>query len=239
MAQRLTAGNDTISVSVGNSSYLNDTVDGLGGIDTIVVDAWYPSFNFSLSTTGDGVLTLTMTGASGGSINFVNFEKIKFSNATVNLGSAGNDKITGTSHDDAFLDGLGGNDTIDGGAGNDKIFGGWGSDYLKGGSGHDTFVFNTAPSSANADKISDYNAAQDTIELENSVYAALGAATGVIAAAKFCLGTAAHHASDRVIYDQKTGSLYYDADGSGHGHQVLIATLTNHAAITKADILII
>lgn len=237
MAQLLTAGNDTINVSVGgNSPYLNDTVDGLGGIDTIVVDAWYPSFQMSLSTTGDGVLTLT--GASG-SMNFVNFEKVKFSNVSVNLGTAGNDKITGTSSDDSFLYGLGGNDTIDGGAGNDTICGGWGKDFLKGGLGHDTFIFNTAPSAANADKISDYNAPQDTIELENSVYTALGAATGVIAAAKFCLGTAAHKASDRIIYDQKTGSLYYDADGSGHAHQVLIATLTNHAAITKADILII
>ena len=42
----------------------------------------------------------------------------------------------------------------------------------------------------------------------------------------FVLGTQAEDADDRIIYDQATGNLYYDADGSGSGGPVLFAQST-------------
>jgi Ca2+-binding RTX toxin-like protein len=43
--------------------------------------------------------------------------------------------------------------------------------------------------------------------------------------------------NDRLIYDQTTGKLYYDADGSGLGAAVQIATLSNLAALHHDDFL--
>jgi Ca2+-binding RTX toxin-like protein len=53
------------------------------------------------------------------------------------IGTAGNDKLTGTDLDD-FMDGREGNDIVDGGAGNDVVLGGADNDALSGGLGDDT-----------------------------------------------------------------------------------------------------
>ena len=69
-----------------------------------------------------------------------------------------------------------------------------------------------------------------------TVFAAIPA--GGLARTDFHLGTAAADAGDRIIYDQPTGRLWYDADGSGGRAQILFAILDNHAAITSVDFLI-
>ena len=38
---------------------------------------------------------------------------------------------------------------------------------------------------------------------------------GVLKSAEFYQGTKAHDTSDNLIYNKKTGALYYDADGTG------------------------
>ena len=52
-------------------------------------------------------------------------------------------------------------------AGNDIISGRGGKDVLAGGAGFDSFLFNTAPSSSNIDRITDFNVAADEIQVEN------------------------------------------------------------------------
>jgi Ca2+-binding RTX toxin-like protein len=137
------------------------------------------------------------------------------------LGGAGNDVING----------LGGNDVINGEAGNDT---------LTGGAGSDTFLFNTAPSAtANVDTITDFNVVADTIQLENAVFTGLGTATGVLALAKFYAGAAAHDADDRIIYNNLTGALMYDADGNGTGAAIKFATLTGKPVLTNADFVVV
>jgi Ca2+-binding RTX toxin-like protein len=62
--------------------------------------------------------------------------------------------------------------------------------------------------------------------------------TGVLAAANFranTTGTAAD-ANDYIVYETDTGLLFYDADGSGAGAALLIATLTGLPALTAGDI---
>lgn len=241
----LTAAADTAniyqggtSVGVGTTtptSFIGNLVDGLAGVDTLRIYDWSPSSHLTWTESATGIVTVT---TASGSMQFKNFEKIVFDNMSLNLGTAGVDHITGTGGNDAFLFGFAGNDVIDGGAGNDTIYGGLGLDTLKGGVGNDSFVFNTAPSAGNVDKILDFNVPADTIKLENAVYKALGG-NGVLAAAKFWAGAAAHDATDRVIYNKATGAVYYDADGTGAGHQVQIATITNHAALNHLDFVVI
>ena len=106
------------------------------------------------------------------------------------------------------IDGGGGLDTLTGNAGNDLLNGGAGNDVLIGGLGNDTFLFNNAPhTTANRDRITDFNVAADTIKLENSVFTALGTATGRLDADLFFKGAAAHDADDRIVYNAATGAL--------------------------------
>ena len=51
------------------------------------------------------------------------------------------------------------------------------------------------------------------MRLENSVFTEL--ATGTLSGGAFYIGTAAHDASDRIIYNKTTGALSYDFNGNG------------------------
>jgi Ca2+-binding RTX toxin-like protein len=86
--------------------------------------------------------------------------------------------------------------------------------------------------------VEDFVAADDTIVLDRAVFNGI-ASSGALAAGAFHLGTAAGDADDRIVYDQATGRLFYDADGSGAGAQVLFATLTPGAALGAVDFLAI
>lgn len=145
---------------------------------------------------------------------------------------------TGTSSFTGTGNGL--DNEIRGGSGADRLNGGLGSDTLWGGAGRDTFDFTTALGPQNVDTIMEFNVVDDTIRLENAIMTGLGSRTGGLTAAAFNVGTAASDATDRVIYDASTGSVFYDADGIGAAAQIKIATLVNvTGAVTAADFLII
>lgn len=150
-------------------------------------------------------------------------------------GSSGADYIVGLGGSDTLV-GLGGNDKLDGGSSNDKLYGKDGVDILTGGSGRDTFVFDTAISGG-VDKITDFLAVDDTIRLENAYFT--GLSTGSLASSAFHIGAAAHDSSDRIIYDQTSGALYFDADGTGSAVAQQFALLTPGTAVTNADFSII
>ena len=116
--------------------------------------------------------------------------------------------------------------------------GGVGVDGLLGGGRAYSFVFNTAPNGlTNFDIIGDYNAAEDTILLAGSVFAGLSGS--VLPAARFVLSKSANAAVAQIIYDQATGSLFFDADGTGGGAKVLCAMLSGSPLLTSADFSII
>lgn len=108
------------------------------------------------------------------------------------------------------LNGLEGNDvlisdraqttTLSGGAGADQLY----VDALSG-----------------VTTLTDFEHSVDTIVLHGD--SALAIADGDLAARRFYAGTAAQTSAHRIIYDDSTGNLYYDADGSGAGAQRLIA----------------
>lgn len=143
------------------------------------------------------------------------------------FGQKGNDKLYGDKGMDIMWGGPGkdlldggagidnlygddGNDKLNGGAGNDKLNGGKGSDTLTGGAGRDSFQMELG----GVDKLMDFASGSDSLNL--LFYGSLGEN-------EFVLGTAAQDADDRIIYDQSTGRLYYDADGNGAGAAVLFA----------------
>lgn len=181
-------------------------------------------------------------------------------------GLGGNDVIEGKQGDDTLIGGTGGDtlrggvgqDRLLGGGGNDKLFGddhadhlygGLGNDKLTGGRGKDVFHFDTKPlSRKNFDTITDFRAGgvRDKFALKDAVFAGLGV-TGTpdgvrLRAAAFRVGTAAKDANDRIIYDRKTGSLYYDADGKGGAAKVkfaVVGTGGTHPGLKASDFLVV
>ena len=95
----------------------------------------------------------------------------------------------------------------------------------------------TAFGAGNVDDVFDFSVANDTIQLENAVF--VGLAAGPLAAAAFTIGAAAADATDRVIYDDTTGSLYFDPNGNAAGGQVQFANLQPGLALTAADFFVI
>jgi Ca2+-binding RTX toxin-like protein len=121
---------------------------------------------------------------------------------------------------------------------NDNILdGGLGADTMAGGLGNDTFRFTTALSPSNVDKIVDFNVAQDTIQLDNAIFT--GLAAGTLAAGAFRVGAAAADADDRIIYNNATGTLAYDADGNAAGGATVFATIVPWTALTSSEFLVI
>ncbi len=207
-------GDDRMMGGLGNDTYkvdsTGDIVDETGGNGTDTVNA---SISFNLANTLGTVENLTLTGSSA-------------INAT---GNGANNFLTGNTAANVLT----------GGAGNDQLIGGNGNDTLSGGSGADYFVFNVKPNaSRNIDKIADFSeSAGDKIALDHDIFAAIDPAN--FSNANFVLGTKALDTNDRLIYDQTTGKLLYDADGSGRGAAVQVATFSNLATLHHDDFLFI
>jgi len=134
---------------------------------------------------------------------------------TVASGTDGPDTIYGNEFANDLW-GNGGNDRIYGGAGDDFISGSRGRDRLTGGEGYDGFFFgNSALSKTSADVITDYNRNYDSIVLSKYAFAGVGKANTWMKSSAFWQGTKAHDSNDRIIYNPKNGTIYYDPDGTG------------------------
>ncbi|MFN0193854.1 MAG: beta strand repeat-containing protein [Aestuariivirga sp.] len=109
-----------------------------------------------------------------------------------------------------------------------------GADTLTGGAGRDSFAFSTALGAGNIDQVTDFRVVDDTIRLDDAIFATLGGLRW-LAADTFFVGAAAHDADDRIIYNSDSGALFYDADGLGGAAQVQFASLAAGLAITNMD----
>jgi Ca2+-binding RTX toxin-like protein len=150
-------------------------------------------------------------------------------------GGADKDKLFGMGGDDALVGGSG-DDAIDGGSGNDTIVSGAGKDKVTGGSGSDRFVFDNL-ASGGVDTINDFNAAEDELWFDESVFLSLA---GGISADElvFAVKPVAGDANDFLLLDSAGGKLYYDADGNGAGAAILIATVKGSLTGLDADELV-
>ncbi|WP_150050569.1 calcium-binding protein [Methylomonas rhizoryzae] len=139
-------------------------------------------------------------------------------------GGAGDDNLQGQNGNDTLLGDSGG-DTLQGGSGNDSLDGGLGNDAMTGGAGLDVFRFTSAIGFDNHDTISDFSVSEDTIFLSSAIFSAI-TGTGSLSADQFKeISAGTIDADDRVLFNQATHKLYYDADGSGETEPVLLVTL--------------
>jgi Ca2+-binding RTX toxin-like protein len=185
--------------------------------------------------------------------NFIGYDRIVGEVAHAR-GTRFNDSIAGAGNDESIrgrlgsdmIWGRGGDDKLWGdeksdrqGDGNDTINGGAGNDWMRGGGGKDRFVFDAKLSEkTNIDTIEDFNVKDDTLILDNAIFA-VGKA-GKFDAALFADAKSEIGGKTRIIYDTKSGDLSYDADGSGKKFEaVQFATLDNHAKLTAADFAVV
>jgi Ca2+-binding RTX toxin-like protein len=89
----------------------------------------------------------------------------------------------------------------------------------------------------NVDTIADFAHGSDKIVLDHAVFDQLG--LGSLPPSVFGLGAVAADEDQRIIYDQASGNLYYDADGDGAGAAVLFATLQGAPVLTASDFQVI
>jgi Ca2+-binding RTX toxin-like protein len=207
------AGNDSLDGQLGNDTLYggagNDSLTGSEGADILYGgdgnDFVYGGYQFGSDE--NGYFLDDNNFLSGGNGNDILY------------GNNGSDTIYGDS----------GKDILHGEEGADTLFGGLGLDQLSGGTGSDTFVFNTTLNARlNKDNISDFKHIDDSIELDNSIFSKL-TLEGVLSADSFKANATgrATDKNDYILYNQKTGDLSYDSDGSGSKASVVFAHLDN------------
>lgn len=128
-------------------------------------------------------------------------------------------------------------DILRGHAGDDLLIGLGGHDRLTGGAGRDTFAFEDL-GRRTTDTITDFEPGTDHIALDSTVFTQAGP-VGELRPDAFFLGTKAHDATDRLIYNSRTGDLSYDPDGSGQAGAVTVAHLDPKLALDHHDIQIV
>lgn len=147
-------------------------------------------------------------------------------------GNGGNDILIGGTGDDTLFGGAG-NDRMDGGTGTDWLYGGAGIDTLAGGAGADWFIFEDF-GPGNADRIADFDGSMDQILIDGDVFSDIGY-IGTLLEASFGIGTEATTADQRILHNQTTGAISYDADGNGEAASVVFAYVKAGLALYHDD----
>ncbi|WP_262029594.1 calcium-binding protein [Microvirga sp. Mcv34] len=175
---------------------------------------------------------IILTGTAGA-------DKLEGDNGNDRLsGLAGNDELNGSGGNDMLLGG-GGNDSLYGGNGDDTLIGGNGNDAMYRGAGKDVFVFDTKPNvKTNVEYLYDFNPADDTIHLKLSAFKGVGK-KGALSKAAFWTGTKVHDSNDHILYNKKTGALFFDPDGTGSKPALQIAVMLKNLKLTYKDFFIV
>lgn len=126
------------------------------------------------------------------------------------FGEFGNDRLSGDSGND-YLSGGRDVDTLSGGAGQDVLYGGEDNDVLTGGSGKDWFTFYHP---ANVDVTIQQDGLGNVTEVQLKIFQNDPGVLSALPSTQFQVGKVALDETDRVLYDDATGLLYFDADGT-------------------------
>ncbi|MHC5597767.1 MAG: beta strand repeat-containing protein [Nostoc sp.] len=242
-------GNDFLDISGYSSSQYydsrskgNNTLNGGVGNDTLNAGG---STGDNLLSGGDGNDSLDISGSYSSEYSS---DYRSLGNNTLN-GGAGDDTLNasgstgdnllsgGDGNDYIFASSASGNNTLSGGNGNDILTGGKGNDTLYGGAGTDTFAFNSY--NEGVDSLYDFNATNELIQVSATGFGG-GLLTPSLSANQFTLGTSATTSNQRFIYDNSTGGLYFDQDGSAAGFtQVKFAQLSAGLSLTENNFVVV
>ena len=230
------AGDDTIT-GLGGTDILN----GAGGSDLYIMTAAADHTAAEINDTGvTGTDEVRFTSTVASTLTLYALDR-GIETVVIGTGTASSAISTGTTALNINAALVTNALSITGNAGNNSLTGGLGNDTLTGGAGSDYFVFNTtANTSTNKDTITDFLSGADHIQFSKAIFTGLGA-IGNLTSGQFYSGTAAHAAADRIIYNSASGTLYYDADGTGAvaAVQVALIGVSSHGAVGYADIQVI
>jgi serralysin len=193
--------------------------------------------------TGDGALTLAWrTIQDGETAVFARRIEAPGVDAGVRGDDSGN-TVTWSGSRGVALSGNGGDDSLTGAGGSDVLRGGAGDDTLSGGAGADRFVLDQAPDvTGDVDHVLDFASGTDRLVLDDDAFDAFDAGTRVTPlSTEWRSGpgvTSAKTAAQRLLYDESTGALYYDPDGTGEAPALLFAVLgtETHPALLRTDV---
>jgi Ca2+-binding RTX toxin-like protein len=234
------AGNNTITLNNGNFKSMEVVQVGATAGRLNVEDSALQLLNDHFYHRANGsVADLSNTlGNNGGSINNV---VVNASGVTLNglrfEGNANTQTFIGTTKADVFV-GNGGNDTLTGGAGADTfVFGKVHEQVVTGAATAPQSYVDTAFALTGKDIITDFLHGTDKIELHLDQYTNLAgfSAANLVSSAT---GSAAD-ANDYLLFNTTSKLLSYDADGSGAGAAVNIATLTGVTTFTASDVVVV
>ncbi|MEH2250424.1 MAG: hypothetical protein V7K33_12925 [Nostoc sp.] len=126
---------------------------------------------------------------------------------------------------------MSGNDLLRGGAGNDTLIGGAGNDTLVGGAGN---KFNLNAGRSTGDNLLDGGDGNDSLSVsgdyDDNTYGDI----------YFASGNNTLTSAQRFIYDNITGALYYDLDGSTSAFtQVKFAQLSAGLSLTNNNFVVV
>ncbi|HEX8624878.1 MAG TPA: Ig-like domain-containing protein [Allosphingosinicella sp.] len=219
-----TVGDDVIDAMGGD-----DSVSGLGGNDSILGG---DGSDFLYGDGGNDVIEGgnhddRLSGGNG------NDQLLGQSGDDILYGETGDDSLSGGDGNNS-LDGGDGNDTLEGGTGQDYLFGGAGADVMTGGLAADLFDFKSA--SDGPDEITDFVGGSDKIRIWSSGFEGMAAGPVSLVSGS---EPGATEATGQFLYDTDDGSLYWDADGTGEGGAVLIATFSSVPSLEASDFLVI
>jgi serralysin len=238
-------GDDQILASGGG-----DLVDGGDGIDNLLMDftGTLAALVFTMRANGasfdmtlGGVVTAavrnveTLLITAGGGRDVMNATAASF--YVVLDGGDDNDVVRGGASGDVLI-GSGGNDRLHGNGGDDLLVGGAGRDTMEGGAGRDLFRWDVAAEAR--DVILDFRSGEDRLWVDASGFkGGLRENMDLAATGRFVAGGAATAARGQFLYDQATGTLLWDVDGTGTRASVLIAELGAGTTLAASDFLIV
>jgi Ca2+-binding RTX toxin-like protein len=196
-----------------------DSLYGFAGNDAYLVDDLTDQVT---ELAGQGTDTVYTTGhfalTAGSEIEVLSVYDRTTTNAINMAGNAFANTIYGNA----------GNNVIDGKAGADTI-------YLMGGT--DTVYFSTPLAGGNVDALVGFASGDDKLQLNKVIFA--GLAPGALPADAFVLNALPADGNDRLLYNQGTGQLFFDADGNGAGAAILFATLGAGTVLAASDFLVV
>ena len=237
LVTRTERGNDTFIGGDGR-----DTMAGGLGDDTYYLrDAYFVVEDGNLDVIHDlviedanaGLDTIVYDGAGSFSLeNYLNVEVLDLRTTDSDrAGATGNsldNTIYASEYQRTILEGRDGNDILIGKSQDDELNGGDGNDILVGGGGINFFVFDpTRLANNSVDTIKDF---QDVDVIEGFT-----GYDGIINRNDLILGTAATTPRPSLIYNQSTGQLFADFDGTGSNQPQLFAILENRPTISSQN----